>query len=259
MELHKLAEPFPAKDIEWRVSRAGERNGKPWARVLAYVTNRAIMDRLDNVCGIENWRNEYTAAPSGGVLCGISIRVGDDWITKWDGAENTDIESVKGGLSGAMKRAAVQWGIGRYLYNLTEDFAVISDNGSHYQPADKKGKYPAFKWDPPSLPAWAVPDGDTTTAQAAIPQDVESDKQPAPKQSPTAREMSERAGEAIKAIAELEDKAVADGYTLDFRKAYQGKDRDACFRIMNEVEQKAESLRTEAYKDKEPTNEPEVF
>ena len=256
MDLRKLSEPFPAKDIEWRVSRAGEKNGKAWARVLAYVTNRAIMDRLDSVAGIENWRNEYTAAPSGGVLCGISVRIGDEWVTKWDGAENTDIESVKGGLSGSMKRAAVQWGIGRYLYSLTEDFAVISDNGSHYQPG-KQGKYPAFKWDPPKLPTWAVPDGDTTTANAATPQEAETQQEArsASVQAPTAREMSERAGKAIKTIGELDDPTVADGYTLDFRTAYQKKDRDECHRIMTEVERKADALRSDSYKDKTPTHE----
>ena len=40
------------------------------------------------------------------------------FITKWDGAEDSDIEPVKGGLSDSMKRAAVQWGIGRYLYSM---------------------------------------------------------------------------------------------------------------------------------------------
>ncbi|WP_263317101.1 Rad52/Rad22 family DNA repair protein, partial [Enterobacter hormaechei] len=63
---------------------------------------------------------------NGGVECGISIKVEGEWITKWDAAENTQVEAVKGGRSGAMKRAAVQWGIGRYLYNLEEGFAVVS-------------------------------------------------------------------------------------------------------------------------------------
>ena len=48
-ELDRLRDPFAPGDIEWRVQTAGEKNGKPWARVLAYVTNRAIMDRLDEV------------------------------------------------------------------------------------------------------------------------------------------------------------------------------------------------------------------
>ena len=114
MDLSKLKDCFESNDIEWRLQQCGKtKEGKIWGMALAYVTNRAIMNRLDEVCGPENWKNEFKAAPDGGILCGISIKIGDEWVTKWDGAENTDIEAVKGGLSGAMKRAAVQWGIGR--------------------------------------------------------------------------------------------------------------------------------------------------
>lgn len=179
MDFDKLKAPFPARDIEWRVSRAGKNAKGVWAKVLAYVTNRAIMERLDEVCGPQNWRNAYERAPEGGVLCGISIRIGDEWVTKWDGAGNTDIEAVKGGLSGAMKRAAVQWGIGRYLYSLEEGWANVHDSGSHYQAESKKA--PAFRWDPPELPAWALPEGDTSTPKpvAAAPPDSETDAKPA--------------------------------------------------------------------------------
>lgn len=160
MELTKLAAPFPPGDIEWRIGRAGVKNDKVWATCLAYVTNRAIMERLDAVVGPANWRNEYREWTTGspGVLCGISIRVGDEWVTKWDGAEQTDIESVKGGLSNAMKRAAVQWGIGRYLYDLPEGKATISEKGQHYQAKNEKKQTPAFRWDPPALPKWALPE-----------------------------------------------------------------------------------------------------
>jgi len=155
MDLTKLKDCFEEKDIEWRVQQAGtNRNGQPYAMVLAYVTNRAIMNRLDEVCGAENWKNEFKNAPDGGILCGISIKCGDEWVTKWDGAENTQIEAVKGGLSGAMKRAAVQWGIGRYLYELESNWAEISENGK-FSAKTKEGKW--FKWNPPRLPDWALP------------------------------------------------------------------------------------------------------
>ncbi|MDI8954255.1 hypothetical protein MJO10_29205, partial [Salmonella enterica subsp. enterica serovar Anatum] len=40
----QLDEPFAAEDIEWRIQQSGKtRDGKVWAMVLAYVTNRAIM------------------------------------------------------------------------------------------------------------------------------------------------------------------------------------------------------------------------
>lgn len=157
---------FPADAIEWRLSQVGETNGRTWALCLAYVTNRAIQARLDEVVGPEGWKNEFVPGPGGGVMCGLSIRVGDTWVTKWDGAENTDIEGVKGGLSGAMKRAAVQWGIGRYLYDLDETFANIHRDG-RLRGKGKDGK--PFRWDPPELPAWALPGGAETGA-AATPQ-----------------------------------------------------------------------------------------
>lgn len=154
-----LAEPFAPEDIEWRVQQSGVKNDKPWAMVLAYVTNRAIMQRLDDVVGPGNWKNEYSAAPTDGVLCGISIRVNGEWVIKYDGAENTEIEAVKGGLSGAMKRAAVQWGIGRYLYNLDTTFVEISDiKGQHYIAVkDKTGNKFTGYWNAPALPGWALP------------------------------------------------------------------------------------------------------
>ena len=165
----ELAKPFPPEAIEWRVAEAGETSvGRPWAKVLAYLTNRAIMARLDEVCGCGNWWNHYQPAPDGGVLCGITIRAEvdeaeTDVVTKWDGAGNTDIESVKGGLSDSMKRAAVQWGIGRYLYDLDEGWAICSPkkergDGWRYQKA-RQGKHASFYWQPPELPQWALPDG----------------------------------------------------------------------------------------------------
>lgn len=121
----QLAAPFPAADIEWRVARAGTKNGRVWAQVLAYITARAIMERLDDVFGVEGWKEEFRAGPAGGVICRIYFRVGDEWLWREDGAENSDIESVKGGLSNARKRAAAALGVGRYLYRLDETWADV--------------------------------------------------------------------------------------------------------------------------------------
>lgn len=157
MNLNDLKKPFPAEDIEWRIQQSGKKDDKIWALVLAYVTNRAIMERLDEVCGPENWKNYFEKAPEGGILCGIAIKCGDEWVTKWDGAENTEFEAVKGGLSSSMKRAGHQWGIGRYLYRLPVGWAIIGDKGSH---SDKLKDGTRFKWSPPTLPKWALPEGD---------------------------------------------------------------------------------------------------
>ena len=145
--LNKLRIPFPEEDIEWRIQQQGLSRGVPWALVLAYVTNRAIMDRLDEVVGPENWTNDFTQSPNGGVLCTLGIRVDDAWIYKTDGADNTEIERVKGGLSNAMKRAGVQWGIGRYLYKLPTTFATFDGEGAKKTRIDGE----LHKWNPPKL------------------------------------------------------------------------------------------------------------
>ena len=139
-----LAAPFHPKDIEWR---AGATNSdKTKALALAYITSRAVMDRLDEVISPENWRDEYKSGPDGGVTCGLSLRFNNEWITKWDGAENTDFEAIKGGLSDAFKRAGVKWGVGRYLYKLE----------AAWVPCEMHGKSIVLKAIP-SLPAWALP------------------------------------------------------------------------------------------------------
>jgi hypothetical protein len=142
-----LAAPFSASDLEWRAGAVNKE--KTRALALAYITSRAVMDRLDRVVGPANWRDEYRPGPDGGLICGLSLRVEGEWITKWDGAENTLFEEVKGGLSGAFKRAAVKWGIGRYLYRLP----------SVWVPCAVAGKTIALKATPP-LPEWALPVSD---------------------------------------------------------------------------------------------------
>ena len=113
----ELKKPFTFEEIEWRIGSSFERNGEVKALALPYVTSRAIMDRLDAVFGLDGWEDEYQSWGNNAQLCAITVRIGDRFIKKWDGAESTDIESVKGGLSNALKRTAVKFGIGRYLYS----------------------------------------------------------------------------------------------------------------------------------------------
>ena len=146
----QLAEPFPPEDLEWRMQGKPFQKDSGWrCRAVTYITNRAVMDRLDKVFGPNNWRNEYRESQNykDGFLCGISIRIDGEWITKWDGANATDVEPFKGGISDSMKRAAVQWGIGRYLYKLDMAYVPCSEKG-FIKPSDY-----------PRLPDWALPKG----------------------------------------------------------------------------------------------------
>lgn len=178
-----LADPFEAHDIEWRVQQSGvSGSSKPWVMVIPYITNRAIQQRLDDVVGIDGWKNEFKEATSGkGYLCGLSIRFGDNWITKWDGSEYTQVEALKGALSGAMKRTAVQFGIGRYLYSLDTEFATCAQVESRFKAngqfisiplnkGNKGGPRINAEWFPPTLPDWALPSAKFDSYLTAIEQ-----------------------------------------------------------------------------------------
>ena len=101
----------PEDKIRWREGPGGKQ--------LAYIDARLVMDILDSaLVGPANWQCAYLFGPSEKVACGIGIHVDGEWLWKWDGAGETDIEGEKGSFSDAFKRAAVRWGIGRDLYAL---------------------------------------------------------------------------------------------------------------------------------------------
>ena len=154
-----LMKDFEENEWEWRIQSSGLKpNGDPYARILAYITARALQERLDAVCGPSNWTVSYDPAPnsSKGLLCSIGIRIHYDDITgestfiyKQDGAENTDIESVKGGISSAFKRCGVLWGMGRHLYNLEASWGDFGKRGGRNGPNYVRIEKKAYYWYPP--------------------------------------------------------------------------------------------------------------
>lgn len=123
----RLKAPFPGDRISWRVGAT--KGDKSAGMALAYIDARDVMDRLDEVVGPENWQSRYPHA-NGKTVCEIDIYIeGRGWVTKSDGAGDTDHEAEKGALSDAFKRAAVRWGIGRYLYDLHSPWVEIEPSG----------------------------------------------------------------------------------------------------------------------------------
>src|SRR3990167_236410 len=107
--LTQLKNPFPPQLVKWRVGGGSKQ--------LAYIDARDVMKRLDEVMGASGWQSKFISI-DGGFICELSLKIGDEWLTRSDGANNTKIEPIKGGISSALKRAANEWGIGRYLYYL---------------------------------------------------------------------------------------------------------------------------------------------
>ena len=138
IDLARLAAPFPPEAISWRV---GATNGeKTKGLALAYIDARDVMDRLDEVCGLTGWQCEYVPMPNSTTCCRIGLLIAGQWVWKSNGAgatgdvnKETEREMAeKGGYSDALKRAAVVWGVGRYLYSLPSIWVAIEQRGKSY-------------------------------------------------------------------------------------------------------------------------------
>lgn len=114
----RLAEPFDVTEVKWKPQAI--KDGK--AVMVCFVDARVVMDRLDDVFGPDGWSTSYRVVGNSSVECTLSVRFPDTntWVTKTDvGGESDqkeDTDRMKSAYSDALKRAAVQFGIGRYLY-----------------------------------------------------------------------------------------------------------------------------------------------
>jgi hypothetical protein len=136
--LPELRKEIPYK---WKVQTA-----KHWGcECVAYIDARQVMDLLDEVVGPQNWQDHYREV-AGKVYCDLSIQVEDEWITKSDCGTASNFEAEKGQASDAFKRAAVKWGIGRFLYQLSTVRTKSLENGKddrgnpRFFPADDQGQ-----------------------------------------------------------------------------------------------------------------------
>lgn len=116
--LEALGAPFPDDEVEFLPR--GNFEGK--ARALAYIDARSVMRRLDAVVGPANWSFDFELlSPEGKMVKGKLTVLG---VTKCDAGEGaSEDEVLKSAVSDALKRCAVHFGIGRYLYYLPSVWA----------------------------------------------------------------------------------------------------------------------------------------
>lgn len=143
--LQALKNPFEPRFVKCRVGATSKDKKKGIA--LFYIDSREVQKRLDDICGIDGWQSKFYPTDKG-VVCELSIRMPDGtWITKSDGGVYTEkVTPFKGGCSDAFKRAAVQFGVGRYLYYIPNQWYPLNE-------------YKTFETEP-QLPKWALPNSD---------------------------------------------------------------------------------------------------
>lgn len=132
-----LKKPIPS---QWRVQSFSKK--KAQATVMSYIDQRDLMDVLDEYCEY-GWQKKYEEV-SGNLFCYIGINMPDGTV-HWrsDCGVESQADKEKGQASDAAKRAGVNWGVGRFLYEMGVEYVTASaiktnDNWPHC--IDEQGK-----------------------------------------------------------------------------------------------------------------------
>jgi len=168
-----LSAPFEPREVKFKPQMV--KNNRCLA--MAYIDARLIQDRLDEVLGVENWQDKYDILTDGSVMCRLRVKLGNRWVTKADvgsPSEQPDAgDRLKAAFSDGLKRAAVKYGIGRYLYRLPAQWV-------DYDPVKKQIVQP------PQMPAFAIPKPKKPTTLVTEAKVAAPEPKVAPKVAPVA-------------------------------------------------------------------------
>src|SRR5262245_15763730 len=195
-----LATPFDPAEVKFKPQTvSGNR-----ALAVPFVDARVIQDRLDDVLGVMGWQDSYECLPDGSVVCRLRIRLGAEWITKEDvggqSEQPDEGDRRKAAFSGALKRAAVKFGIGRYLYRL-------KPQGVDYDA--QKRQFVSR----PQLPLSALPGAAAKEEPAVEPKKAVAAKQAAPAtvEAKAGRGMPANGAELQKRLYEYDHRLASEG------------------------------------------------
>lgn len=151
-----LETPFSPSEVKWRVVRKGQRGRR--GKVLPYVDPRAYTDRLNQLFTPAGWSRTYNLAAvpnvvrridgrevvTGKVLVNCILTLHRLGVHTGNGEEWADSSmAVTSAEAQAFKRASSCFGLGRYLYRISERWVDL----------DRRGMPKRF----PALPLWALP------------------------------------------------------------------------------------------------------
>jgi hypothetical protein len=129
--VNRLKQRTPDKEVGYLPQALHKDSVPPTALALPYIDARYVQQTLDDACGPLGWQSKVESI-GGFLVVGIGIRnpQTEEWVWKWDTGqeEPSDIldsedatdhsAGAKGVISRGFKRAGVQWGIGRDIYDL---------------------------------------------------------------------------------------------------------------------------------------------
>lgn len=132
-----LSEPMQYK---WRVQSFSK--NKPQATCVAYIDARDAMQRLDDVC-VHGWHRRHVEI-KGHIYCEVGIVMPDGSVLwRMDCGTESNTEAEKGESSDSFKRACVNFGVGRFLYDLDIVYLLADakkEGGNYPSVVDSNGK-----------------------------------------------------------------------------------------------------------------------
>ena len=134
----KLAAPFTVTgpdgveypDNKWKMQTNG-------GVCVPYIDSRQVSQRLNEVLGITGWKDALIETSGKYIICELTIIIEGENITRSDVGTLSKIESEKGQASDALKRSAVKFGIGVYLYQMQPVTLKTVRDGKIYPATDK--------------------------------------------------------------------------------------------------------------------------
>jgi hypothetical protein len=135
----RLAAAVPAGRIQWRIdgaSKAG-RDGKFYARYVAYIDAGLVRERLDEVVPGE-WELTIEALPAhpaqdAANTFAFKARLMVCAVAREDVGTG---DSYKAAATDAFKRVAVRFGIGHEMYSMPTVWVGMSDDSKHAKPLE---------------------------------------------------------------------------------------------------------------------------
>lgn len=124
-----LAEPFAPGEVQWRLEALSK--DKRRAMVVPYIDARSVLERLDEAVGPEGWQDAYEVLMAREGSFAVRCRLSVLGVSKEDVGEG---ESLKAAFSDALKRAAVKFGVGRYLYRLEKQWVDYDESSGRFTP-----------------------------------------------------------------------------------------------------------------------------
>lgn len=137
----KLSAPLPTSDIAWRQDgKATQRDGKYFARFVAYVEANTVRERLD-ACVPGEWDLTLELLPQlpsddGDVSCNFKARLQILGVIREDVGTGRDYKSA---ATDAFKRAGVRFGIGHELYAYEQNWVQVDSDSKFAKPVEDPG------------------------------------------------------------------------------------------------------------------------